>query len=114
MKLILHIPFLILVLISIDGFAADKNQTCLKEGETASIGGVPDSDGWKLKLKCCVGLSDIESLDVCGKGSGGGYNYVCTNCGDGLCNEKYESSCNCPKDCGAGQIYIKNKLLKDN
>lgn len=76
-----------------------NSMSCLKHGESGSVGGVPGKSGWVLKPKCCKGLVDRESLAVCGKAYGGGYVYVCLKCGDGICDSKAESNCNCPEDC---------------
>lgn len=35
----------------------------------------------------------------------GGYTGVCIACGDGICDSKYESKCNCPIDCGGEAGY---------
>ena len=70
---------------------------CLELGESgAQVGEQPIKE---LKRKCCEGLVDKVSLEVCGKGIGGGYIYSCIKCGDGTCDINYESKCNCPEDC---------------
>ncbi|MAZ49047.1 MAG: hypothetical protein CME65_10815 [Halobacteriovoraceae bacterium] len=74
-----------------------KNDTCLELGESAQQAGeLPIKD---LKRKCCKGLVDRTSVDVCGKGIAGGYIYSCIKCGDGTCDRNNESKCNCPEDC---------------
>lgn len=75
----------------------EVSDRCLELGETATQAGeLPIKD---LKRKCCKGLVDKVSVDVCGKGIAGGYIYACVNCGDGKCDSNYESKCNCPEDC---------------
>lgn len=74
-------------------------KSCLSVGESGSVGGVPGKNGWKLNPKCCQGLKDRESLAVCGTPYGGGYVYACLQCGDKICDSKFESHCNCPEDC---------------
>lgn len=74
-------------------------KACLGLGEENSAPGVPGKAGWKLDPPCCPGLTDRESLKVCGQGHGGGYAHICIKCGDGKCDSRYESKCNCPGDC---------------
>ncbi len=91
--------FLIFLNLAFAGELKTTSLACLKHGQSGRVGGVPGKNGWVLNPKCCKGLVDRESLEVCGKAYGGGYVYVCLKCGDGICDSKVESSCNCPADC---------------
>lgn len=77
----------------------ESESACLDIGETGQVKGEPGPDGWKLKQKCCEGLVDKESIEVCGKGITGGYIYTCVACGDGVCERDIENRCNCAEDC---------------
>ena len=92
------------------------NPFCKSEGESVHIG------SWSSRIfilrtiisiffpnqKCCAGLTKIDlgspiimpdgSLDDCIWPVGGGVAYICTKCGNGIC-EKRENKCNCPQDC---------------
>jgi hypothetical protein len=72
---------------------------CLEKGREGIVGGVPGPKGWVLPHPCCPGLKDREAISVCGTPYGGGYKYSCIACGDGKCDSKNESSCNCAEDC---------------
>lgn len=56
-----------------------------------------------LISECCEGLDGIIPAfvytDDCGKMSAIGWTKICTDCGNGVC-EEWESECNCPEDCG--------------
>lgn len=71
---------------------------CYNAGET--IPGVPDP-----AKDCCAGLTRSNLKEDygpdCEPGTLGGYAGVCLPCGNGVCEEKIESKCNCPADCGA-------------
>ncbi|MFA5000652.1 MAG: hypothetical protein WC531_00270 [Candidatus Paceibacterota bacterium] len=69
--------------------------SCAKENEAIGAMEMPN--------QCCIGLLPMV----------GGYNEtncslppaptglsVCSNCGDGVCNQGVENKCNCPADCG--------------
>lgn len=71
---------------------------CYGAGE--AIPGVPDPS-----KDCCAGLTRSNFKedygDECQPGAIGGYAGVCLPCGNGVCEEKFESKCNCPEDCAA-------------
>ena len=79
-----------------------KDITCIQEGEY-----VDHFD--KDSFECCQGLSKTSALpldDNCEviipeNSLGIEPGWVCINCGDGNCSNKYENKCNCPKDCQA-------------
>lgn len=77
---------------------ANKAAACLGAGIGGTVGGVPGPKGWKLPTPCCAGLTDRESIAVCGQNAGGGYTYTCLPCGNGAC-DLGENHCNCPEDC---------------
>ena len=76
---------------------------CLKEGES-SPGAIDPDDKRHMATECCRGLKSIEITKVfsedCMSKTGwwGGSGKVCSNCGNGIC-EEWESKCNCPEDC---------------
>lgn len=78
---------------------ASSGENCLELGQQGSIAGVPGPKGWDLKQKCCAGLKDRTTLATCDTPAGGAYNYTCLACGDGMCDAKLESKCNCTEDC---------------
>lgn len=41
---------------------------------------------------------------------GSGYHKICSNCGDGICDSRYESKCNCPTDCLNSDLGEKNQM----
>lgn len=64
---------------------------CLKEGETY----MPGED-----KQCCAGLEGMTITYGDGITCTLPMGYVCTAfCGNGKCEGKYESACNCPEDC---------------
>ena len=72
---------------------------CKKLGEISQ-----DLDqGISNSSSCCAGLKQIlrsSAFDANCVGAWGGSNpYLCLACGDGVCDSKYESKCNCPADC---------------
>ena len=74
-----------------------QKSNCMKLGEGETLGGIPDPGGWSTN--CCPNLVNRDSKDDCELNLVGGYSYVCINCGDKVCDQKYESKCNCPEDC---------------
>jgi len=63
--------------------------------------------GDDMSIQCCKGLKhrlqkeyfDENCTNLFEKYGGGGYAGICLACGDGICDEKFESKCNCPEDC---------------
>ena len=94
--------FLCLLLAPIISFS-EQAEKCLNLGETSSVGGVPRGE-WKLDPPCCSGLTDRETIVVCGSEYGGGYAYICLKCGDNNCDHKLENTCNCPEDCSDNNL----------
>ncbi|MEO9236321.1 MAG: hypothetical protein ABI421_23470 [Polyangiaceae bacterium] len=76
--------------------ASNPSAKCIGLGETRP--GVPSADN-----ACCAGLqsADIkEDFDsTCASRGAGGYAGVCLACGDGVCDSRFETKCNCPADC---------------
>jgi len=70
-----------------------KDLGCAEAGERMSAG-----------IDCCEGLSPIDNSEPTDSGicsaMAGGYS-MCSDCGNGLC-EEWENSCNCGEDCGIG------------
>ncbi len=88
--------------------------SCLTSGQIDTGGKVLGSDTvMKIKTPCCKGLVEVFPLDMCGdkhRSTPMGI-YSCSKCGDLICDAKYESKCNCPKDCG-GQTNISDSELQ--
>ncbi|MCK5510689.1 hypothetical protein KAI65_04080 [Candidatus Parcubacteria bacterium] len=92
-----------------------KGIVCVKEGEYVDH---PS----KNSFECCNGLSKTSALPVddnCDatipKNSPGiEPGWVCINCGDGKCSDKYENKCNCPEDCQTQTSQIKMIYSKES
>jgi hypothetical protein len=77
--------------------------TCISEGHyhsSPSLGpeGVAKSD-------CCEGLSKISTIHPNEEGFCRdlvGSAYICSNCGNGICEGWWENPCSCPQDCFFG------------
>ena len=97
----------VMVLVSLASAQSDDERSlssCRKAGEEFSVGGIPQEGGWpKEAIDCCPSLVDREKKenfdDQCHGLLMGGYTGVCLFCGDGSCDSKLESKCNCPEDC---------------
>jgi len=67
---------------------------CIPEGETGPV--IPDAPS------CCPGLEQISvatwdpDAGICGMSMGV---FLCSNCGNGLCESGWENPCNCEEDC---------------
>jgi len=82
---------------------------CAKVGER-SVGNFDMTTGKvnpNIRIKnCCSGLKNIaekqsiieKDSDVCSQSTGVSYN-LCSPCGNGVCDLRYEDKCNCPEDC---------------
>ena len=79
---------------------------CIEEGGMGPSGGINPEWLDHLPKECCEGLTfityfgyydeDCNFTPLVGAPSG-----VCTKCGNGQCEEdKGETKCNCPEDCG--------------
>ena len=79
-----------------------KDFKCKEHGEIPIF--FPGND---MSIQCCKGLKhrlqkeyfDENCTNLFEKYGGGGYAGICLACGDGICDEKFESKCNCPEDC---------------
>jgi len=79
-----------------------KDFKCKEHGEIPIF--FPGDD---MSIQCCKGLKhrlrkeyfDENCTNLFEKYGGGGYAGICLACGDGICDEKFESKCNCPEDC---------------
>lgn len=76
-----------------------KNFKCKGHGEIPHFI-VPGDD---MGIQCCEGLMHRQQKEVysdnCKVEFYAWYASICLNCGDGVCDSKYESRCNCPEDC---------------
>jgi putative hemolysin len=67
-----------------------REQACRQAGETVQVS------------RCCEGLANVQPTRAfdsqCGDAGLVGATNICTDCGNGLC-EEWESPCNCPLDC---------------
>ena len=80
-----------------------KNFKCKVPGEIPNY----TAPGDDMSTQCCKGLKhriqknqfDENCVNLFEKYGGGGYVGICLACGDGVCDSKYESKCNCPEDC---------------
>ncbi len=56
-----------------------------------------------MSIQCCKGLKHRAQKEyfnwLCQEQPVGGYYGICLSCGDGICDKKLESRCNCPEDC---------------
>lgn len=82
------------------------NRKCSKLGENT-----------RYEQACCDNL--VEIIEKRGFQSdckktplreGPGYHNICSNCGDGICDNRYESKCNCPTDCLNSNLEEKNQI----
>lgn len=85
----------------------DKSQFCAKEGEAIGAQGMPSL--------CCSGLKplgewEVDSDDNCSFPLDTGLS-ICASCGDGICNNNYESKCNCPADCAKSNCGKEGETL---
>lgn len=59
--------------------------------------------GDDMSIQCCEGLKHRTQKDYfdedCKEEPVAGYTGICLACGDGKCDSRYESRCNCPEDC---------------
>jgi len=86
---------------TLDGMIFTRT-TCIGHGETPSYTGNPEDDMGK---QCCSGLEhrshkdNFEENENCRERLILGYKGICLDCGDGKCDKKFETQCNCPEDC---------------
>jgi hypothetical protein len=83
--------------------------SCSKSGESP-VGNFDERTGKinpNIKVKnCCAGLKAIENKtatinknpEICVH-TIGGFQGICSPCGNNICDSKYEDHCNCPVDC---------------
>ncbi|MBL7169426.1 MAG: hypothetical protein ISS48_00210 [Candidatus Aenigmarchaeota archaeon] len=87
---------------------------CKSHGEILEY--TPGDD---MSIQCCQGLThslqkdlfDENCTNLFEKHAYGGYAGICLACGDGICDSKHESKCNCPEDCGI-DIITTTTILK--
>ena len=84
-----------------------ENSICVDVGCVEAGGTIPGAISPEYKehmaTECCSGLKRITysgnyDEDCVVKPLMGGPSAVCSNCGDGIC-EEWETKCNCPEDC---------------
>ncbi|NMB91382.1 hypothetical protein GYA37_00880 [candidate division WWE3 bacterium] len=82
---------------------------CAKAGESpiSNLDMTTGKVNPNIKTKdCCLELKkierkqtiNIENSNICGKNIGT-LNYICSPCGNNICDTQYEDHCNCPQDC---------------
>ena len=110
--LLLSLFFLfLLIFLDIDPLSYVKNQYLGKDGKEEATGCVKEGKigSYFERDECCNGLAAVVAVSsVVDKSassyekrcaiSGGGGHFLCTKCGNNIC-ERIETECNCPEDC---------------
>ncbi len=85
---------------------SNSTEGCIEEGYHLITPGIEQEWKTRSELKCCEGLTKISEAEYprlftedCVPAEGTGY--LCSNCGNGIC-EEWESRCSCKEDCKGG------------